>query len=209
MKDTYAIIPRKTGRPLSFDRKLALKKAMLVFWKHGYETTSLADLTAAMGVTAPSIYAAFGDKKRLFLEAVILYVGEPLQAVQIIDDAPDARTAVAALLTNSAIAYTGVDTPHGCLLTSAVASCSAASGDVQVLIADIRGKITSRLAAKIEAEKNLQSGVTSVDAQTLAGLIMTVIQGMAILARDGASRDELFAIADMAKATWPFSNSVQ
>ena len=68
---------RKTGRPLSFDREAALEKAMLAFWESGYETTSISDLTAAMGVTAPSIYAAFGDKKRLFLEAMRRYAGDP------------------------------------------------------------------------------------------------------------------------------------
>jgi AcrR family transcriptional regulator len=61
---------RKTGRPLSFDRDASLEKAMLIFWRYGYETTSIVDLTNAMGVTAPSLYNAFGDKKRLFLEAV-------------------------------------------------------------------------------------------------------------------------------------------
>ena len=68
---------RKTGRPLSFDREAALEQAMLTFWRHGYETTSIVDLTTAMGVTAPSLYAAFGDKQRLFLEAVRRYAGDP------------------------------------------------------------------------------------------------------------------------------------
>ena len=63
-------LPRRTGRPLSFDRDAALRQAMLTFWRHGYETTSVAELTAAMGVSAPSLYTAFGDKKQLFLEAM-------------------------------------------------------------------------------------------------------------------------------------------
>ena len=66
--------PRRAGRPLSFDRDAALNQAMLLFWRHGYESTAVSDLTAAMGVTPPSLYAAFGDKKRLFLEAVALYL---------------------------------------------------------------------------------------------------------------------------------------
>jgi AcrR family transcriptional regulator len=69
--------PRKIGRPLSFDRDAVLEKAMRAFWESGYETTSISDLTAAMGVTAPSIYAAFGDKKGLFLEALRRYAGDP------------------------------------------------------------------------------------------------------------------------------------
>jgi AcrR family transcriptional regulator len=195
--------PRKTGRPLSFDRDEVLQKAMLQFWAHGYETTSISDLTAVMGVTAPSIYTAFGDKKRLFLDAVKLYAGEPLQAVQIIDAAPTARAAVAGLLTSAAIGYTGEITPPGCLLASAVASCSAGSADVQAAIADIRGQIESRLRAKIADALKGGEIVPGIDPASLAGTIMAVIQGMAILARDGATREKLLAIANTCMAAWP------
>lgn len=205
MKYPSPTLQRKTGRPLSFDRYAVLKRAMLVFWQHGYETTSLADLTAAMGVTAPSIYTAFGDKKRLFLEAVALYAGEPLKAVEIIDAALDARAAAEALLTSSAIAYTGENTPRGCLLASSVASCSTASDDVQASIANIRRRITASLVDKIRADIKDGETIDSVNADTVAGLIMTVVQGMAILARDGAPRDHLLAIAEAAMAIWPQS----
>ena len=76
-REIETIRPRKIGRPLSFDRNVALRQAMLTFWRYGYETTSVSDLTTAMGITAPSLYTAFGDKKQLFLEAVRLYAGEP------------------------------------------------------------------------------------------------------------------------------------
>ena len=98
---------------------------MLAFWRHGYETTSLVDLTAAMGVSAPSLYTAFGDKKRLFLEAVARYVGEPGAAEQAMDAAPSAYDAARAMLIGAAMAYTGETTPRGCLLASATASGSA------------------------------------------------------------------------------------
>ena len=78
MESTGHTPRRKAGRPLSFDRQAALHQAMLLFWQHGYEATSLSGLTAAMGVTPPSIYAAFGDKKRLFLEAVAHYLSGPV-----------------------------------------------------------------------------------------------------------------------------------
>lgn len=208
MKAAAKDAQRKTGRPLSFDRNVALKQAMLVFWRHGYETTSLADLTSAMGVTAPSIYTAFGDKKQLFLEAVQLYAGEPLKAVEIIDAAPDARSAAASLLTSSAIAYTGKHTPRGCLLASAVASCSANSEDVQKSIAAIRRKITAKLAEKIIADRDSRGHENAAQSETLASLVMSVIQGMAILARDGTSRDKLQAIADATIAVWPPNDQV-
>src|SRR6476646_1840238 len=84
---------RKTGRPLSFDRDEVLQKAMLAFWEHGYENTSIAELTEVMGITAPSLYTAFGDKKRLFLEAMHLYAGDPAARARSVAAAPSAYDA--------------------------------------------------------------------------------------------------------------------
>ena len=106
---------RKTGRPLSFDREAALEKAMLAFWESGYETTSISDLTAAMGVTAPSIYTAFGDKKQLFLEAMRRYVGDAADLKKAFVLAPTAKEAVARMMEDAARLYTGDATPRGCL----------------------------------------------------------------------------------------------
>jgi AcrR family transcriptional regulator len=122
--------PRKAGRPLSFDRDAALHAAMLLFWRHGYEATSLADLTAAMGVTPPSIYTVFGDKKGLFRAAVARYMSGPVTSAGIIADAASARDAAAGLLEAAAVGFTGADTPAGCLLATGAISCSAAAADV-------------------------------------------------------------------------------
>ena len=91
-------LPRRTGRPLSFDRAAALRQAMLAFWRHGYETTSVAELTAAMGISAPSLYAAFGDKRQLFLEAMRLYAGDPADMARAIGEAPTAYGAARELM---------------------------------------------------------------------------------------------------------------
>ena len=98
MKLNKSRIARKVGRPLSFDRERALHQAMLLFWQHGYEATSLSDLTAAMGVTPPSIYTAFGDKRSLFLEAVRHYLSGPVTSETIIQNAATAREAAASLI---------------------------------------------------------------------------------------------------------------
>ena len=196
-------LPRKTGRPLSFDRDAALEQAMLTFWRHGYETTSIVDLTTAMGVTAPSLYTAFGDKKRLFLEAAHRYAGDPEAMAQAIEGAPSARDAVREMLTAAAIAYTGDATPKGCLLASATASCSAASADVQIVIIDIRRSIAERLRARVDRDTASSVLPPETDAAALVGLVMALTQGMSTLARDGTPRASLLAIVEVALQSWP------
>ena len=195
--------PRKTGRPLSFDKDAVLNRAMLLFWRHGFEATSLADLTAAMGVTAPSIYAAFGDKKRLFLKAVERYVGGPVTAQSLIDDAPTAREAARCLLEASAIGFTGADTPPGCLLASSAISCSVAAADVQAALAGIRRTIEAHLRERIDQGIAAGEMPADTDAEALAGHVMAVIQGLSTLARDGATRAKLLRVASAAMRAWP------
>ena len=187
--------PRKVGRPLGFDRDAALVQAMLLFWRHGYEATSVSDLTTAMGITPPSLYTAFGDKKQLFLEAVQRYLSGPVTSRSIIDEAKDGRDAAAELLRVAALGFTGRDTPAGCLLASSAISCSAAAGDVQKELATIRQHIEARLRRKIR--QSIKGGLMAgdTDAGALAGHTMAVIQGMSTLARDGASREKLQAVA--------------
>lgn len=194
---------RKTGRPLSFDRDTALDKAMLTFWRHGYETSSIVDLTTAMGVTAPSLYAAFGDKKRLFLEAVKRYAGDPKAMAERIDGAATAYDAARDMLAAAATAFTGKATPKGCLLASATASGSVDSADVQRAVADIRDAVGARLRARIERDISVGLLPAATDAVALAGLVMALIQGMSVLARDGAPRARLIAIGNVALGAWP------
>lgn len=176
---------------------------MLLFWRHGYEATALSDLTAAMGVTSPSIYTAFGDKRRLFLEAVGLYLSGPATPERLIDDAPTAQDAARALLEAAATGFTGEDTPPGCLLASAAISCSAEAADVQNELAAIRRRIEARLAAKVTAAINAGRIPAEADADGLAGHVMAVIQGMSTLARDGATREKLMRVAAVAMKAWP------
>ena len=202
-QDGGPALRRKTGRPLSFNRDAALEQAMLTFWRHGYETTSIVDLTTAMGVTAPSLYAAFGNKKRLFLEAARRYAGDPGVLARALDAALNARDAAREMLTAAAAAFTGEATPRGCLLASATASGSAASADVQREIADIRRGVEARLRARIE--RDVATGVLPGDTDVvgLAGLVIAVMQGLSVLARDGAPRASLLAIVETAFQAWP------
>lgn len=194
---------RRKGRPLSFDRANALRQAMLAFWRGGYEATSIASLTADMGITAPSLYAAFGDKKQLFLEAMHLYAGPPGALAASLAAAPTAFDAVLAMLRGAADAFTEPSTPPGCLLASATASGSEDSADIRAAVAAVRSEITEVLRARIDddvAKGLLPAGTSSA---ALAGLVVALVQGMSTLVRDGIDRESLDAIIDTALRAWP------
>ena len=193
---------RRPGRPLSFDREAALTKAMHLFWQHGYETTSVAELTTAMGITPPSLYTAFGDKKRLFLEAIDRYTNGGA-AIGLIQEAATARDAALAMLRGSAVAFTGDDTPAGCLLASAAVSGSDAAADVRAHLASVRQEIETALRDKVRTDVSAGRLHAGTNALALAATTMAVIQGMSTLAKDGADRSKLLAIADTAIRTWP------
>ena len=194
---------RAPGRPPSFDREAALGQAMHLFWRHGYEATSVAMLTRGMGITAPSLYAAFGDKRRLFLAAVDRYLQGGQAVPALIDGAATARQAARDLLTAAAIGDTGDSTPAGCLLASAIVTCSEEAADVREALATMRRAIEARLRGRIEADVAAGRLPPGTDAEALAGHAMAVVQGMSTLAKDGANRAKLLRIVEAAMAGWP------
>lgn len=194
---------KRPGRPLSFDRAKALEQAMLVFWRSGYETSSIADLTAAMGITPPSLYTAFGSKEQLFLEAVHLYAGDPAETRRALEQADTAFAGARELLIAAATAFTGETTPPGCLLASATASGSDASADVQAAVAAIRRNVMTALETRIARDVSVRALPRNISAKALAGHVMAVMQGMSVLARDGLSRQALLEIAAAALDAWP------
>lgn len=176
---------------------------MHLFWQHGYEATSVSDLTQAMGITPPSLYAAFGDKRRLFLEAVDRYLGGTKAVEQSIENAASAKDAARDLLVAAVLGDTGEDTPPGCLLASSLVTSSREAAEVREALARIRRAIEAALRARIEwdiGEGRLPAGT---DDQALAGHVFAVVQGMSTLAKDGAGRDKLMRIVDAAMAGWP------
>jgi len=176
---------------------------MLLFWRHGYEATSISDLTAAMAITPPSLYTAFGNKEQLFLACVQRYIAGPVTSESIIREAHSAREAAAALLKAAAIGFTGDNTPAGCLLASSAISCSPAAADVQNALRKIRLGIEKRLRNKIERDAESHPSRSGVNASVMAGFVMSLIQGMSTLARDGATRTKLLSIAEAAMQAWP------
>ncbi len=178
---------------------------MLAFWRHGYESTSISDLKAAMNVTAPSIYTAFGDKKRLLLEAVSRYRGDPAALAAPIDNAATAKDAARAMLKGAAELFTGCDTPPGCLLASATASGSQSAADVQQAIADIRREIADTLAARVSSDVAAGMLPAATDSALLAWSVICTIQGMSQLARDGLPREALIGVGELTLSGWPYA----
>lgn len=176
---------------------------MLLFWEHGYEATSLNDLTTALNVTPSSIYTAFGDKKGLFLAAVQRYTSGPVTSESIIQEAASGRDAATGLLHAAAIGFTGETTPRGCLLASSAISCSAMAQDVKQELASLRKSIEAALRDKIK--RSIRDGILppEASASALASHTMAVIQGMSTLARDGASRASLLKVVKVAMQCWP------
>lgn len=194
----------RRGRPRAFDRDLALSKAVRLFWERGFEATSIADLTEALGIGSPSLYAAFGSKEALFCEALERYALDNEAYVWAkFRAASTARDAVDALLSNSATALTGsvADIPRGCMVV-----LSRIDGEGHEALAervrDARGQIFDRLLARLEEGVLAGEIPVAVDRPALARFIQTTQAGMSILARDGATGAELQAVADIAMAGW-------
>ncbi|MBX9394092.1 TetR/AcrR family transcriptional regulator [Streptomyces sp. TRM72054] len=193
---------RPRGRPRSFDRATALEKALMAFWERGYEATSVSDLTRVMDIGAPSLYAAFGDKRSLFEEVVQEYgTRYGFFTERALAEEPTARAAVERTLREAAVQYTEPGHPHGCLVIHAAANCSTPEVEQS-----LRARRNANIAAfenRIRADIAAGELPPDTDAAALARHAGAMIQGMSQQARDGASRAELEALAEIAMATWP------
>lgn len=191
------------GRPRSFDRDVALRRAMEVFWSKGYDGASLSDLTAAMGINSPSLYAAFGSKESLFREAVALY--EETEGVEIwtgIPEAPTAREAFERFLRVSAEVFTRREKPAGCLIVLSALNANDANTAVCRALRDRRSENVMTLRERLKRAVREGELAADLDCLALATFYATVQQGMSIQARDGASRKRLLSIAACAMAAW-------
>jgi AcrR family transcriptional regulator len=192
------------GRPRAFDRHEALAKAMQVFWTRGYEGTSLADLTDAMDINRPSLYATFGNKERLFAEALALY--EEIEGAvisRLLDESLTAREGIEATLYYNARVYAEEGRPRGCMIVLSLLVGTPQSEEVRALLAQRRHAGEDELRLRIERGKAEGDVPTSIVAAQLASFYTAILQGMSIKARDGADRAELDSIVSAAMRGWP------
>ena len=191
------------GRPRGFNRCVALRAAMNIFWQKGFSAASMADLCGAMAINSPSLYAAFGSKEELYEEALRHYAmttGSPIWTI--IEPAKRAREAIEGLLMNSAAAYATSGKPRGCMVT-----LSTVGNEGQPRLGSIVAEMNATMLAMIEARlaKASEEGEipASIDVKAIARLYRGVQQGMAVQARNGATREELESFARAALAGWP------
>jgi AcrR family transcriptional regulator len=193
----------RRGRPRAFDADEALDRAMQLFWHKGYEGTSLSDLTGAMGINRPSLYAAFGDKEALFRKVLDRYDDEPLAFMREALTEPTARVVIERLLRGAVKLLTDPHTPQGCLMVQGALACGEGADAVRREMNARRAAAESALRRRLvraKAEGDLPPDASPVD---LALYVVTVVRGMAVQAAGGAGRAELLRVVRTALRAWP------
>ncbi|MDH6219689.1 TetR/AcrR family transcriptional regulator [Streptomyces pseudovenezuelae] len=193
------------GRPRGFDADAALERAMLVFWEHGYEGASLANLTDAMGISSTSMYAAFGNKEELFRKALQRYSEGPSAYLAQALQEPTALGVATAVLAGTVRTTTRPAQPHGCLGVQGALTSSDSGREVRDLLVAWRGNGYTCIRERFQRAVDDGDLPPETDPGLLARYLTTVGYGIAVQAASGVGRDELQEIADTALRNWPLS----
>jgi AcrR family transcriptional regulator len=198
------LCPAAKGRPREFDAEKALTAALRVFWSKGYEGASMAELTEAMGITKPSLYAAFGNKEALFRRALDLYEREKLDYMREALVAPTARGVAERLLRGALeMQFAECGDPKGCLRVIGSVACGAEAESIRAEViargAAAKQALIERFA-RAKAEGDLPP---DVDAAGLTGYLTAIMQGLALQAGAGASCQDLQALIETSLSVWP------
>ncbi|NKM47951.1 TetR family transcriptional regulator [Rhizobium leguminosarum bv. viciae] len=191
---------RRRGRPPAFDRETVLSAARETFWAHGYEGASIADLTAAMGITPQSLYAAFNSKADLYRAALEQYRGLGSDTFSALGEPIDTVSAFERILRGSAAIFSAPEHPKGCMISTAVLNCASENEVIADHVAAMRRRSLDAFAARIERGIREGDMKPETNPRALARFLGAIIQGMSVQARDGASLEELLDIAVLAIA---------
>lgn len=191
------------GRPREFDPDDALSAALQIFWRRGYEGASITELTEAMGITRPSMYACFGNKEALFRKALDLYEREKMCYMSSALEASTARGVVERLLRGALDIQTSASEPKGCLGVISTVSCGGGAESIRGEVIARRASSDAALVRRLERAKAEGDLPDTLEPAALACYISTVIQGMAVQAGAGAPRETLERLVDTTLAVWP------
>lgn len=198
----------RAGRPREFDMETALNRAMVVFWRKGYEGASLPDLTRAMRISRPSLYAAFGNKESLFRKALDRYSAGPTAYVPEALEAPTARAVVERLLYGAVDLLTNPRHPRGCLWVQGALACGKDADPMRKELISRRKAGEAAMCRRFSRaadEGDLPSGANPAD---LARYVMAMTAGMSVLAAGGAKREELLRVVEIALRAWPVRDRI-
>ena len=193
----------KRGRPRQFDVDDALDRAVQVFWRQGYDGTSLSDLTEALGITRPSLYAAFGNKEALFRKAIDRYAEGSATFLARAVEARTARGVAEELFRGAARFHADPRNPRGCLVTHGALVGDAASAAACRATRNRRTEFREMIRDRLELAQREGDLPAGTDPAGLALYMVTVLRGMAVEAASGASPEDLDRIADIALGAWP------
>lgn len=200
--ETETLTPTK-GRPREFDIDVALTAALNVFWSKGYEGASLTDLTEAMGITRPSLYAAFGNKESLFRKTLDLYEQEKLSYTRRALEAPTAKGVAERLLRGAMENQCSECEPKGCLGVISSVACGAEAEAIREEVIARRASSHKALVDRLERGKDDGDLPRETDITGLTSYLFAIMQGMAVQAGAGASRADLERVVETSLAMWP------
>lgn len=193
------------GRPREFDADQALDRATDVFWRQGYEGTSITDLTASMGISAPSLYAAFGNKRQIFDKVMDRYMQARIARRATALSHDDPVEASRNYLEGVVLDGTMPDHPKGCLMVGGALVCSDANSDVADQLATLRTDVRDDLQRLFVQAIKAGRLRADADAASLGAYVAAVAEGISVQASSGASRQSLMKVVDVALSALPTS----
>lgn len=191
------------GRPREFDPDMALSAALQIFWRRGYEGASITELTEAMGITRPSLYACFGNKESLFRKALDLYEKEKMCYMSSALEAPTARGVAERLLRGALNIQTSAGEPQGCLGVISTVTCGAEAESIRGEVIARRASSDAALIRRLARARDEGDLPDTIEPDALACYLSTVIQGMAVQAGAGTPRETLERLVNTTLAVWP------